>query len=127
MMRGYVFCAEALAQIVRDAFGQASGVDEHQCGTMLLDQGHETVINRVPHFVGCDRPQRHRRNFHREIELALVTNIYDDRRRPAASAPIVHRQMAASKKMRDLFNWLLRRRQANAHWRLVSERFEALE
>ena len=77
VMRGDVVFANPLAQLMRDPLRQPPGVDEDQRGAMLLDQFHQAVVNLVPHLVGGDRAQLAGRDFHREIELALVSDIHD--------------------------------------------------
>ena len=106
-MRGDVFFAQSFAQMVGDALRQPAGVDEHQRGAMLLDQFHQAVVNLVPHFVGGDRPQRRAGHFHCEIELPLVSDIHDHRRRPAV----------AGQEVGDFFDGLLGGGKSDAHGR----------
>ena len=63
VMRGHLFFAHALAQLMGHALGHAARVDEDQRRAVLLDQLDEAVVNLVPHFVGGDRAERHGRNF----------------------------------------------------------------
>ncbi len=69
MVRGDVFGAEALGQLVRHALGQAPRVHRDQRGAMRLDQPHEAVVDLLPHLVRHHRFERRTRHFDREVHL----------------------------------------------------------
>ena len=103
VVRRDVLFANALAQLMRYALGHAPCVHKYQRCAMLLDQRYEPVVDLVPHFIRGDRTQRHLRNFYREIQLPLVSDVDDDRIR-ARFAGV----RTAGEEMRYLFNRLLR-------------------
>ena len=98
------FLADAFAQMKRHALRQAPRVDEDQRRAMLQRQLGDAVVNLAPHFVAGDGAELRRRNLDRQIELAAVTNV--DHGRSGTSR--------AGQEMRDLFDRLLRGRQADA-------------
>ena len=49
--------AQALAQVVGHALGQAARVDEHQGGAVLADEVGHAVVDLAPHFGGRDRAE----------------------------------------------------------------------
>ena len=104
-MGRYRFLSQALRQIMRDAFRQASGVHENQRRAMLPGEFSDAVVNFVPHLVGRDWTQLAARNFDRQIELPLVPDIDDHRRR----TPV------ASQEVCNLFDRPLRSREPDAY------------
>src|ERR1700722_4347447 len=103
--------------MVRNSLRQPPPVHENQCGTMLLNQFDQPVINFLPHFIAGDRPQLTGGNFYCEIKLALVPNI--DYPRVGTSI--------AGEEMCHLFNRLLRSREANANWRSMRQSLQPLQ
>src|SRR5208282_2817363 len=101
---------------------QSTSVYENQRGAMLFDKFDQAVVNLVPHFVGGDGAELTGRNFNREIELALVADIHNDRIRPS-----VARKSSAGEEMRHFFDRLLRGRKSNTHRRTMCPRFQPLE
>ncbi len=85
MMRRHIVFAQSFAQVVCDSLRQPPGVDEHQRGTVLLNQFHQPVVNFVPHLVGRDRSQGRAWYLHREIKLPLVSDIHNHRSRSAVA------------------------------------------
>ena len=57
MVGDHRLLAQTLRHLVSDALDQASGVDEHQCRLMALDQLRYAVQRRIPLLVGSDRTQ----------------------------------------------------------------------
>ncbi|MNS87513.1 hypothetical protein D3C72_1214600 [compost metagenome] len=55
MVGGYCVFAEAFAQVPAQAFGQASGVDENQCGAVFAGEGGEAVVDQLPDIIGHHR------------------------------------------------------------------------
>jgi hypothetical protein len=51
VMGRHLFVAEAFAELMGDALGQAAGVDEHQRGAVLVHQGGDAVQH-VAELVG---------------------------------------------------------------------------
>jgi len=121
-MSGHVLFAQSFAQLMRDALGQPSRIHEPSVERCAFTNLHDALVNLIPHFVRGDGAQFGRRNLDAKIELALVANV-DDHRLGARILWI----SIAREKMRNLFNRLLRRRKADAHRRVVSQRFEALQ
>ena len=60
-------------------FGQSPGVHENQRRPVRIDQLDNPRIHLGPLFVHTDRPQVAGRDFDRQIQLPLVTDIQDDR------------------------------------------------
>ncbi|PAV73069.1 hypothetical protein WR25_02515 [Diploscapter pachys] len=77
VMGGDRVVAQALAQVTRQALGQASGVDEYQRGAMLAGEHREPVVDQAPDIGGHDRAQWHRRYFQSQVALADMTDIDD--------------------------------------------------
>src|SRR5581483_458785 len=93
------------------AFGETASVHENQSGAVLFDEFHNPVVNLIPHLVRSNGSQRTRRNFHREIELATMSDVDNDGTRTSI----------AGKKVCDFFNRLLRGREPDANWRVVGQ------
>src|SRR5580700_8121314 len=103
--------------MVRDALRQSPRIHKNQRRTMLLDEFYQAVVNLIPHFVGRDRTELAGGNFYGEIELALVTDVYDY----GIWTPV------AGEEMCNLLNRLLRRRKSNARGRPIRQGFQSLE
>src|SRR3954451_1920270 len=106
-----------LSQVERNALGQLPSIDEDERGAVLQDEFSDAVVDLVPHLVRSDGSERDSRDLDGEIELALVTDVYDHRVRTAA----------AGKEMRDLLDGLLRRREPNTVRALLSQQFQPFE
>src|SRR4051794_31102661 len=113
-MRADIFFPDALGQIMREPFDEPPGIDEHQGRTMRLRKLDDTVVNLIPHLIAGNGPEQGCGNFNRKIELALVTDINNDRIGPSA----------AGEKMRNIFNRLLRCRKADTYRRSESQRLQ---
>jgi hypothetical protein len=57
VVSGNVFFAHALGELMRNAFGEAARVHEHQGRTVRVDELTMPLVNFVPHFVGGDGAQ----------------------------------------------------------------------
>src|ERR1700686_401138 len=114
MMCADVFFAKRLCQVMRHPLHQTPGVHEDQSRTVLLCKLDDAVINFIPHLIACDRTEQGRRNFYGQIKLPFVTNVDDFRDRTAV----------ASKKMRNLFDGLLRGRKPDTYRSPVSQRLQ---
>ena len=79
VVRGDVFLAQQLAEVARGALGHAPGVDEHQRGRVLVDELGDACVHQLPLRIRHHRVQRHRRQFQRQVALAHVADIDDDR------------------------------------------------
>ncbi len=77
---------------------------------MLLDELHKAVIDLVPHFIGHDSREWTWRDFNREIDSPLVTDIHD-----------LGISRSSSEKFPDELNRLLRRRKADANRLAMSQ------
>src|SRR3954453_10331386 len=109
--------AQPLGQVECDALGEFARVDEDQGGAVLQNELCDAAVDLVPHLVRSDGSERDSRDLDGEIELALVTDVYDHRVRTAA----------AGKEMRDLLDGLLRRREPNTVRALLSQQFQPFE
>jgi hypothetical protein len=78
VMRKHRVFAEPLGQIVGDALGQPSGVDEHQRRPVLGNQRGDAIVDFLPHLVRCDGPKLVLRHFDRQIHRTPVP-VIDDR------------------------------------------------
>ena len=116
-MSANLIFTQPLGKMMRHPLNQPPGVDEDQCRTMLYRKLHDAGINLLPHFVGRDRTEKGRGYFDSEVKGALVTDVDDDR----ISTSITR------EKMRDIFNWFLGRRQADAKGWPIREMFEPFE
>src|SRR5581483_5153554 len=67
--------AEALAELVGEAFGEAAGVDEHQRGAVLAHQGGDPVEDVAHLLARGDRLQLALRELERQVEIAPVAGI----------------------------------------------------
>src|SRR5438067_4419353 len=116
-MGANVFSSYPLGQIMGDSLDQASRVHQDESRAVLLGQFDDAVVNFIPHFVAGDGPKQRGRNFHREVELALVTDVDDYRIGPAVSR----------EKMGYLLNWFLRCRKSDANRRAMGQCLQPLE
>ena len=103
-MRGDIFFAEPLAQLVRHRSAMPPRVHEDQRRAMLLDQFDEPVVDLVPHFVDGDGTKCAARDFDGQIELPPVADVDDDRVGAAV----------AGQKVGDFFDGFLGGRQSDA-------------
>ena len=94
-------------RLMRHPLRHAPRIHKHQSRAVLLHQLRQPVVNLIPHLIRRHRPERHRRNLDRHVELAPVPDVHNHWIRPAA----------AGQKVRDLFDRLLRRRKSDAHRR----------
>ena len=117
VVRGDGIRAEALAKMMRDAFGQAPRVDEDQRRAMLASEFRDAVVNLAPHFVRGDGAEFARGNFDGQIQRTAVADVDDDRRGA----------IAAGKELRDQLDGLLRGGKTDAHRRAIEQGFEAFE
>ena len=78
MVAGDAFLAEAVTQIVGDALGQGSGVDEDEGGVVLDDEVGEAVVDVVPLLAGGDGFEVGGGRFDCEIQVALVAEVDGD-------------------------------------------------
>src|ERR1700723_2306944 len=113
-MRGYVLVAEPLAQLMRDALGEAARIYDPQRRTMGIHQLHDALENLVPHFVRSNRAELGRGNLHAKIESALVSDVDDYR-----LGPRILRVSIARQETGDLFDRFLCRGKSDSHWSLV--------
>src|SRR6478736_8284066 len=97
MMGRDAIIAHPFRQIMGDSFHQPADVHEKQSGAILFSQLDDPVVNLVPHFVSGDGTKRAWGSFQCEIERALVTDVYDDGIRAAATG----------EEVRDFLNGLL--------------------
>src|SRR5438874_11134724 len=97
-MRADIFFSNAFRQVMRHPLDQTASVHKDQGRAVLLRKLHNAVVNFIPHLIAGHWAEQCGRNFNREIELALVPDVYDF----WVGATV------ASKKMRNLFDWLLR-------------------
>ncbi len=116
MVGGHHVVAEALAELMGQPLGQPAGVDEHQGGAVLGDQGGDPVEH-VRELLG----RRHRLQLavgklQAQVGVALMADV-DDRRQ----GPVADQQTA------DGLDRALRGRQADAHRAPVAERLQALQ
>ena len=107
-----------LGQLVRHALRKPPRVDHDERRAMRLDQLDEAVVDLFPHLGRHHRFERRARHFDREIDLALVAAV-DDR--------ALAFRLGADEELRDLFDRLLRRRQADALELASARVLEALE
>ncbi len=70
VVSGYLIFAHALGEVVRNAFDEASGVDEDESGAVLESELLEALVNFVPHFVGGDGAEFAGGEFDGEVERA---------------------------------------------------------
>ena len=118
MMRRDIVFAQSFAQVMSDPLRQPPGVDEHQRGTMLLNQFHQPVVNLVPHFVGGDRAELAGRALRpRDRACACARH----RRSTGAGAAV------AGQEMSHFFDRLLGGGKADAHRRTISQRLQPLQ
>jgi hypothetical protein len=102
VVRSNAVLAEALSQVMRDAFRHSSGVDEHQCRLVLAHERRQTVVDFSPLLIRGDRLKVGLRHFDREVEVAFVADVDDG----ATSA-------GADQKARSLFDRMHRGREAD--------------
>ncbi len=82
MVRGDHVVAQPLAELVREAFGQPTGVHEHERGAVLEDQRGDAVEH-VRHLLRArDRFELAFGQLDREVERALVPAVDDRGERP---------------------------------------------
>src|SRR5690349_21059676 len=78
MCSNHVF-AHTFGQVKRDALSQAARVHKNQRRSVLLDQLTDAVVNLIPQFVTGNWPKLLTRNFDRQVHLALMAYIDDNR------------------------------------------------
>src|SRR4029077_2705669 len=117
VMRGDGVFAKTLFEMVRDAFGKAARIDEHERRAVLANELGDAIVDFVPHFMRGDRTEFAGGNFNREVEDALVADLDDNGIRTAT----------ASEEMGNQFDWLLGGGEADAHRRTIGESFEPFE
>jgi hypothetical protein len=121
-VRGHRVLAEALAEVTRGALGHAARVDEDQRGAMQQHQLGHARIDLVPLLVGHHRAQRLRRQLEGEVAFLGIADVDD--------LAVGHAAMhvpRAHEEARDLFDGLLRGRQADARERPAAQRLQALQ
>src|SRR6187402_1301569 len=85
MMRRHGIGADPLGEMMRNAFREASRIDEDECRPMLANERGDAVVNFVPELVRRDWPQLAWRHFNRQIEMTPAGDL-DDCGRPASRA-----------------------------------------
>ena len=115
VVRGDGVLAKPIAQVPRQPLRHPPRVDEHQRRPVVADQRGEPVVVLLPDFVRHHGVERRPRDLDREIHLAAVSFVYH--RAAAAGGQII----------RDLRDWLLRGRQADAQERTFGNLLQALE
>jgi hypothetical protein len=104
VMRNHRILTEQLAEMMGNALGKPSRIDEHERRPVLVNKRGYAVVNLLPHFVRCDRTKLVLRNFHGQIHRTTMAVIdYGD------CGVLVGRE-----EPRDNFNRLHRRRQTDA-------------
>src|SRR4051812_6855008 len=98
-MCGNGIFAQPLGQVEGDTLGEFARVDEYQGRAVLQNEFRDAVVDLVPHLMRSNGPEWDSGDFNPEIKLALVSDVDDHR----------DRTTAASKKVRDLLDGLLRR------------------
>jgi hypothetical protein len=136
-MRGHGVLAEPFAQVTRDAFCHPPRVDEDERGAVLADELGQPVEILFPDLVRHHRVERRARYLHAEIHAApvafvddgaLVLRITDCGLRIDRGLWIADRGLrTADEEARDLFDRLLRRRQADPQQWLPGDLLQALE
>ena len=109
VMRGDGFFAETIAELARDAFRHAPGVDEDERRAVLGDELGQPRIKFRPYLVGHDRLERRSWNLQAQIALTLMARVDDRNFRGRLSV-----RRGAGKEMRDLFDRVLRGGEADA-------------
>ena len=74
-MTADVILAKNLGQLVRDPFGQAPRVDEHQGAGVLVDQFDDSGVDFSPLFVRADGREITGGNLDLEVEVSLVADV----------------------------------------------------
>ncbi|CRM16802.1 hypothetical protein [Pseudomonas sp. 24 E 13] len=113
---GHRRLAQTLAQMPRQAFGQAPGVHEYQRGAVFARQLGEAVVDQLPHIIGHHRGERHWRHFDSQVARAGGADVDNG----ALAA-------ATDQKPRHRIDRLLRGRQADARQRLGAQGLQALQ
>ena len=114
VVRGDVFRAQVLGQLMRHALGEPARVDGDEGRAMLFDQLHQALVNLAPHLVRHHRLERRARHLDGEIHLAPVAFV-DDRAR------------LLREEARDLLDRLLRRREPDPLQRAAGNVVQTLE
>ncbi|CAJ3327660.1 Uncharacterised protein [Burkholderia pseudomallei] len=120
VVRGDRVRAEPVRQMAGRALGHPARVDEHERRAVRGGQLRDAIVEALPHVVRHHGPERHGRQFQREIARARVAGV-DDR---AIERRVV---AAADEKARDRLDRLLRRGQPDARQLAADERVEPLE
>ena len=115
MVSGDMLLAHSNAQLMRDALGERTTVDEDQCGAVLQNQLGQTVVDRAPVFVRGQRLQRRVGGLDPELELAPMPQVED----PAGQR--LRRLVQPGQERGDLGHRLLRRREPNPRWPLFGD------
>ena len=112
---GDIALPQAITQMLGDALGEASRVDEDDGGRVLEDELSEAVIDLLPHLVGHHSLERRGGKLESEIEAAAVAQVDD------------FAVAIAEEKVGDRGDRFLGRRESDAqHWTL-DQIVEALE
>ena len=120
MVCGHRVVTEALAQMPRRALRHLPRVDEDQRRPMFRNQLREALVVLVPDFMRHHGVERRAGNLDREIDLAPMPFVDDDRGQRSApqlctAGRAFHvRRTIANEKSRHLPDRLLSRRQADA-------------
>jgi hypothetical protein len=103
-MCGNRVLSQAFAKVMRHALCEAARIDKNEGRTMLRGQLDKAIVDFVPHFVGSHRAKLATGNLDRNIELAPMAYLHNDRIGP----------IRTSQKMRHEFDGLLGSGKANA-------------
>ena len=109
VMCGDGLFAETIAELARDAFGHAPGVDEDERRAVFRDELSQPRIKFRPHLVRHHRLERRSWNLQAQIALTLMSRV-DDRNLRGRLAV----RRGAGEEMGDLFDWILRGGEADA-------------
>src|SRR5436190_1233945 len=96
---------------------QAAGVHKDQRRAVLFREFYDASVDFIPHLVAGNWTEQGSRNFNRQIEGALMTDVDDDRIGTAVPGEEVG----------NIFNGLLSSGKSNPDWRTIRESLKALK
>ena len=109
VMRGDRILADELAQVSRDALCKSPCVYENQGGLVTFDQRRQFGVDLLPDFERHDRFERRAWQLDSQVHFALVPDVDDS----ASGGGVVPCDARTNQETSHLFDWVLRRRQAD--------------
>ena len=120
VVRRHVLLAEQLRELARCPFGHSARIDENERRSVFPNQIRQAPVDLVPDLRRHHRFERRIGDFQGQVARATVARIHDH-------GSLVGHPPDADQKPRDIFDRLLRRREADAERTIAAERGKPFE